>query len=470
MKKIVCILATLLILFSLFGCGEYDSPPLPTPGNNNDEGEDIMHQWNSPPVVKNVFFDDFSEGIRPDVWDVAVGTWDKVSNGLRPENVFYSTYAPRVEAEGATGGIVVIQSNGDFMYDQTKRRQGGLLITKKAYGAGLYEARIKVVPRSGQCTALWTYWSNNGKTLETNECSEIDIEFPSSADFRGWEGTVYSKYVDSQHKVSKSEKYFAEKGYNDGNWYVMAFEWRTNAETGDVAVVYYVDGKQVGVITGDCVPTRSATYWITSRFPDSIGWIGDPQYEIAYMYVDWVRITEYDDPIQVGAVDDTSTTGATGTDLGTGVIPRTNYIANSQFVQPFTIKNMKNVDITSWVCNESAQKSGNSVLISPGGKVYQNITSQYDGYTFEVEVNANVLSGNNFKVYAEFLAGSVNKANPVFTVIGRTEIMEFDTLGSAKKTARFTVGGGKHTQAVRIVLETDDSTSAQVSQVRMFLV
>lgn len=466
-----------MLLFVLVSCNNPTSEPndetdeeLPGGDTEDPDEEDVdeKYTWNSEPVVKRVFFDDFANGIDPAVWDVATGTWDKVSNGLVPENVMYSTYQPRVEAEGATGGIVVIKSNGDFAPVASERRQGGLLITKTAYGAGLYEARIKVVPRNGQCTALWTYWTNGLSTLNANRCSEIDIELPNAGDLRQWAGTVYSRYVDKKNKVSDS-KGFSGDPLNDGEWHTMAFEWRTNEEAGDKKVVYYLDGKIVGVVEGECVPVHTATFWITSRFPDSIGWIGDPQYETAYMYVDWVRITEYDDPIQKGAVDNKTTTGPTGTDLGTGMIPKTNYISNSQFVQQFTIKNMKNVDITSWE-TENASKSGASALISENGKLSQTITAQYEGFKFNLEVYAQVTGSGKCKVYVEFLAGAINRLNPEFEVVGRVDVMDFvQADGKVTKDASFIVGGGNQVQSIRVVLETEAGTQAKISQVRMFL-
>jgi hypothetical protein len=475
-KKFVIIFTIFMMFFALASCSVAPSTPIDDEKLPRDDTEypddklvkDEKYTWNSQPVVKRVFYDDFGSGIDPAVWDVATGTWDKVSNGLLPENVMYSTYQPRVEAEDATGGIVVIKSNGDFAPVSSQQRQGGLLITKTAYGAGLYEARIKVVPRNGQCTALWTYWSNGLSTLDASRCSEIDIELPNAGDLRQWAGTVYSRYVDKKNKVADSVG-FSGDPLNDGEWHTMSFEWRTNEETNDKKVIYYLDGEIVGVVEGESVPIHTATYWITSRFPDSIGWIGDPQYETAYMYVDWVRITEYDDPVQKGAVDNNTTTGPTGTDLETGVIPQTNYISNSQFVQQFTIKNMKNVDITSWE-TKNAQKSGASALISANGKLSQTITAQYEGLKFNLEVYAQVTGSGKCTVYVEFLAGAINSANPKFEVVGRVEVMDFvQADDKVAKNASFIVGGGDQVQSIRVVLESEDGTQTKIIQVRMFL-
>lgn len=476
MKKIVLFLSLILAAFLLAACQEPTDPD--ENGEDNLPGEEIeepeeeelpeKYQWNSDPVVKRVFYDDFENGIDPAVWDVATGTWDKVSNGLVPENVMYSTYKPRVEAEGATGGIVVIRSYGDFAPITSQQRQGGLLITKSAFGAGLYEARIKVVPRSGQCTALWTYWSNGLATLDASRCSEIDIELPNAGDLRQWAGTVYSRYVDKSTKVADS-KVFLGDPLNDGEWHTFAFEWRTQEETGDKKVVYYLDGKIVGVLEGECVPVHTATFWIASRFPDSIAWIGDPQFDTAYMYVDWVRITEYDDPVLKGAVDNKSTTGPTGTDLGTGMIPKNNYISNSQFIQPFTIKNIKNVDITSWE-TRNAEKSGAAALIRENGRLSQTITAQYAGLRFNLEVYAQVTGSGKCRVFVEFLSGAVNRANPRFEVVGKVDVLEFiQGDGKVTKNASFIVGGGFEVQSIRVVLETDAGTEARITQVRMFL-
>lgn len=109
-------------------------------------------------------------------------------------------------------------------------------------------------------------------------------------------------------------------------------------------------------------------------------------------------------------------------------------------------------------------------MISPDGKISQVVTSQYEGFSFNLEVMAEVTGSGKCKVYVEFLLGAVNTVSPKFRVVGRTEVMEFSAAdGKATKNADFTVGGGKDVQSIRVVLETESGTTAKISQVRMFL-
>lgn len=74
-----------------------------------------------------------------------------------------------MENAGATGGIAVLRSYGDLQQDPSKRRQGSALITRQTFGPGKFEVRMKVLPRLGQCTAFWTYYSNGGKNARNHQ-------------------------------------------------------------------------------------------------------------------------------------------------------------------------------------------------------------------------------------------------------------------------------------------------------------
>ena len=66
-------------------------------------------EWNRPPVVRQVFFDDFSSGIRTEVWRALDEKWaSQNNNGYSEQNCLYTTRPDVVAAAGGTGGIVVI--------------------------------------------------------------------------------------------------------------------------------------------------------------------------------------------------------------------------------------------------------------------------------------------------------------------------------------------------------------------------
>ena len=224
MKKVLAFLLSALFVFGFAACnnggnsstggGEQSSSS--SKGDKPEPKPTETYGWNADPVVKSVFYDDFSNGLVSDKWTSTDNGWGANNNGVSSKNVMYSTNKERVESEGASGGIVVLKTTGDYAEDKNKRRQGSVIITRNAYGAGKYEVRLRVLPREGQCTALWTYWNGtpNATKLEDSKYSEIDIELPEKGDFRQMSGTTYEKYVDKKNMNQSSAKInFAQKAW-----------------------------------------------------------------------------------------------------------------------------------------------------------------------------------------------------------------------------------------------------------------
>ena len=406
-----------------------------------------MQNWNSPPKIKSVFYDDFSEGIRQNVWRALNECWSSQNNnGYSEENCLCSTNAAEVARVGGTGGIVAIRSNGDYASDPSKKRQGGGIVTKKLFGPGLYEVRMKVVPRAGQCSAIWTYYNNWEKPMAVRKYSEIDLETPHGGDYRYYSGTTYQNYMNAEEKICRSEVIGGEKPLNDGNWHVLAFEWRTASESGDEGLIWYCDGKPV-LRLDEAVPHYTATFWIASLFQDAPAWLGVPRFENAYLYVDWVKITEYEDPVQPGAAEKESRLCFTGIDLKDQPLPETEYIANGQFSQPPVVRGFKGTEMCVWELTEGAEIANGKLVLPQGQGAAQTIEAQYDGFIFETEIEAS----GNVRVYLEYLSGKANQADPELTVIGRSE--HFDCCGERKTIKENLQICEKRTEHIRIVLE-----------------
>jgi hypothetical protein len=437
--------------------------------------------WNKEPVIKNIFYEDFSGGIDTSVWEVSNQNWGANNNGTAASNVFYSADKARVEAFGATGGVAVLRSNGDFYQpsgELNKRRQGSALITKRAFGPGRYEVRLKVVPVPGQCSTVWTYYNGGGGAnfadYLQNKYSEIDIETFLWADYRNILGVSYQYYHESwdwntqiqnrRDAVYKDDQ--ALSPYNDGQWHTLSFEWRTDKANGDRAVVWFLDGTEFGRAL-NWVPEYKATFWIGNWFPDDVSWIGNPLFENAYMYVDWVRITEYDDFCMEGAKGGS---GGAATNLGSAAIPLNNYIVNGGFTQALTVKNTKNEDISSWQVSGASLSSG-KLTLSGGGRASQAVGAQYAGYSFDLRIDGRVTAGGGkCKVYAEFLSGRTDIVNPTLSVVARSEELYFTAGAREQKTLRFTMTGGHSVQYVRVVIETESGVTAEIYGAEMFLI
>ncbi|MDR0426341.1 MAG: glycoside hydrolase family 16 protein [Clostridiales bacterium] len=440
--------------------------------------------WNKAPSVKSVFYDDFASGIDGNIWRIENDAWGANNNGVRPANISYTTDKNVAKEFGAeSGGVAVLQSNGDFMQAADRRREGANLVTRQAFGPGKYEVRMKVLPRLGQCTALWTYWSGNSgsgipyENYTQIRYSEIDIELPLWGDFRNISGVSYQYFssswdwatqVNNRRDVLNVEDR-SVPALNDGRWHTFAFDWRTDAANGDRGVIWYADGKEFGR-KSTWIPEYTATFNIANWFPEEVPWIGDPTFETAYMYVDWVRITQYDDPAKIGSTGVGS--GGTATNLGARPIPLTDYIANGTFGQALTVKNTRNQDITSWTQAAGAVKRAaepNRLMLEGGSKATQAIGAQYAGYTFSLDVDAEVTGGTGkCRAYVEYCNGDTAIQNPALTVVGRSEALEFTGGERAAQKLVFTVVGAG-VNHIRLVIETEAGTTASVYRTSMFL-
>ncbi len=381
-----------------------------------------MKEWNKPPIVREVFFDDFSQGIRSNVWRALNERWkSQKNNGYSQDNCMVTTDAYQVSANGATGGLVVICSNGDLTADVGKKRQGGGIVTKQLFGPGKYEVRMKVVPRVGQCSAIWTYFNNWSDSMETLKYSEIDLEAPHGGDYRHWTGTTYEKYLNSDNKICSSQVVDTIP-LNDGQWHILSFEWRTDEENADCGVIWYLDGKKVLRIN-EAVPKYTATFWVASLFQNAIAWLGDPLFEKAYMYIDWVRITQYSDPCLDGSAEKESQLCFTGIDLGNKPVPQTNYIANSDFSSPAQTTSFNGREIFSWKIQGGAIRDNQ--LLLKDGRAEQTIYAQYANFQYNLQLTGK--TNGKVMVYFQFLSGQANKIDPDLQVVGQSDVLQMDS-------------------------------------------
>lgn len=500
----IAVLCLLLSLTFAFGCGNSGNADNKKPSDSDigtvtppDENKNgnvtypTQSPWTSEPTVKSTFYSDFGKDRKiGDDWYLVNYGWGQ--NGVSKSNAGYTQSTAMLQKMGASGGVVILQSFGHYYSDESKRGQGACLISNRMFGPGRYEVRMKVVPRFGPCSTTWSYYTNSSYGNNTDDkiqYHEIDIECPQIGNgFNGWGGVAYEEfYQDSNNggkTVNKSQGVGApcETPYNDGQWHVFAFDWRTTAYDYDAsngenpgAVIWYMDGKEVAR-TAKNTPYYPDQLWIGNWFPDnSEDWLGVADFEEAYMYVDWVRITEYTDEYrtvgrdgkeikpELGGCIVFSTSGG-NTNYGTKV-PITNYISNGKFEQG------SDESALGWELTNAVRNNG-KLTLGGAGKASQMISAQYGGYEFVLSTDAVVTSGN-VKVYAEYIKGEYEKrtnSNKKMTptVVGKSEEVVF-AAGDTSKTLEFAIPKDKGVNNIRIVIEAADGTVAEVTQVKMYL-
>ena len=468
--------------------------------------DETVSPWTEEPEIIGEFFSDFGrDEVIGEGWSVVNYSWGQ--NGVARENAGFTRSPGVVNALGATGGVIVLNSYGDYYHDPAKRGQGACLISNELFGPGKYEVRMKIVPRFGPCSTMWSYYTNSyaidtpsgpvygHNTAENIQYHEIDVECPRiGRGFYGWGGVAYEEYyqdaenlgTDGLGKVvnhSTSAKTEFDSPYNDGQWHVFGFEWRTEGYDYDEsagenpgAVIWYMDGKEVAR-TAKNTPYYPDQLWIGNWFPDNAtDWLGIADFDEAYMYIDWVRITEYADEYRTTNKDGTpiqpelggcvifSTSPGGNKDWGAN-LPVNNYISNGAFAYG------EEEEATGWTL-KNAKRMDDGLQIE-GGSATQMISAQYGGYTFCLTAEGEILSGGgNARVYVEYIHGeypdnSNSNARMTEKVIGRSEALFFDSAGTISSTLELTLP--EETNNIRLVLEADDGTVSVIKSVSLYL-
>jgi endo-1,3-1,4-beta-glycanase ExoK len=222
----------------------------------------------TPAFAQEAFFDDFNS-LDQSRWYVSDG-W---SNGAH-QNCTWST--DQVAASGGTLRVgFAPQPKGDRQY------RCGELQTRKAYGYGTYEARLKTPSGSGLNAAFFTYIGpQQGKPHD-----EIDFEIL----------TRDTGHVDTTTFVngkSGSGQSHALPRPSDSDFITYAFTWSPDS------VRFYIDGQLVRTMDDPkTIPTNPQrvffSLWGSDTLTDWMGQFAPVSAPIA-MEVDWVAFTPLD--------------------------------------------------------------------------------------------------------------------------------------------------------------------------------
>ena len=233
-------------------------------------------------------------------WDVVEKQWggDGVNGGTVKENVVVAN------------GTLTLICNGDRYHgptlgtnrDGTKRtdglRVGAAISTKRKFGYGTYEARLKLPTVKGVCSAMWTFHYDEAVAPEREGGvrivnHEIDMEFPgrpgSEASDIGYEWALLNTYTGVEENEHSCIYKNLESNLSDGDFHTIKFEWHAN-DNGEPTVSFYADGELLSK-TDRNVPYYASNLWIGCWFPKN--WAGTPDFATDQMQVDWVKITPF---------------------------------------------------------------------------------------------------------------------------------------------------------------------------------
>lgn len=256
------------------------------------------------------FFEDFDgNGLDSDAWLIAYRQWGGhgANGGVIPQNVRVADGKLMIAAYGDQYQGPVKGINRDYSKRTDGKRVGGAIATRPYFASGRYEVRMKVVPKFGAVSAMWTfqyaeyYLGDPGYIARPVGAPdyyavnhEIDIELPGRpgrahtgseftyALFTTWVGENSDEFTVSYTDLGAAQ--------NDGQFHTYRFDWHTGSATETRRVEFYVDGL-LQHTSYTHVPTHAGRLWIGVWFPRS--WAGNPDFETEYLEVDWVRITPF---------------------------------------------------------------------------------------------------------------------------------------------------------------------------------
>ena len=235
----------------------------------------------------NQVFDDFDNGIDSSRWYIYNKTWGQVNGrqngGVVPDNVFYDS----------SEGTAILRTTGDQYADklitpgpnaQTEggRRTGADLVSKFWTYPGRYEVRMRVAPRYGACTSLWTYIEYDSFYNGDRNNHEIDIELPWHGDFNQ---ISYGNY--SALNKHTSYKYHTTSPMNDGEYHTFGFDWYYNENTNHKQINYYYDGNVYTINSN--IPFYKTKVNIGVWIPDSDLAGKIPAFDTAYLDIDYFK-------------------------------------------------------------------------------------------------------------------------------------------------------------------------------------
>lgn len=133
-------------------------------------------------------------------------------------------------------GKLILEAHGERYAGSVKgvgrdhgRKVGGCIATQKQFASGRYEARMKVAPVPGACSAIWTFyyrWRNDGEP----ENHEIDIELPGRPREAhreiGFDHALCNTFLTPERKVTVGYTKLAAP-QDDGKFHTYRFDWHT---------------------------------------------------------------------------------------------------------------------------------------------------------------------------------------------------------------------------------------------------
>jgi hypothetical protein len=308
-------LMLLLILFTM-ACGSNDDEkkiiPEP-PAEEVDDGDPDIGDL----TADEIFYDKFSTSLDVANWQAVDQVWGQ------PATVAYQ-HGGVISANVSTRyGYAILRSLGDLYQGPLRgingnsKRLGAVIKTKKRFGSGRFEVKMKAVQASnvGVLSTAWLFWykeisksqhpqayekaklagniPNNDSTIILNH--EIDIEI-KGVDLAS---TIYTNWTGEKNGEFESAEGSVAKKLHDNTFHIYRWDWHTGGNGQMPRVEYYIDDVLMHTSTTH-VPYIAAQFnvgnWFAWWAGNDTGTYNPPAYDTKEMLVDWVKITPFNEP------------------------------------------------------------------------------------------------------------------------------------------------------------------------------
>ena len=263
----------------------------------------------------NMIYDDFSSGLDTSRWVVSKKAWgnsgESNNSGVIPENVMYNS----------TDKTMVFRSLGDYykdndvnydlherygymhgstngngaVYSKDGTRTGGCIKTRDLFGPGRFEAKFKVAPVEGVCSAFWTF--NYGESGNAHY-NEMDFELPTylSSDTEDEKNDMYfNRIICTTYKTEpkyKSQRVTNPVYLNDNEWHTYCLDWYYSSNTKKVN--WFIDGELIASCSGSTyISDNAGRVTIGAWIPGRSSFCGIPNFDKAYMELDYFKYTPF---------------------------------------------------------------------------------------------------------------------------------------------------------------------------------
>lgn len=263
----------------------------------------------------DTLFDDFSSNrLNPTKWYIVEKNWGGKLGGL--------DYNGGVLAENVRvqDGRLYLRATGN-QYDGPRRginrdgsrradgkRAGSAVATRDYFGPGRFEVRMRIIPRLGVVSAMWTL--HHQETLAAGIVNhEIDIELPGRAFGdapANFDHALMNTWTGERQHQHTTRYVPLSNGLDDNQFHVYRFDWYGKTFSGPGKVQFYIDDRLQTMIETD-VPFYRSRFYIGAWFPKQ--WAGVPDFDQDAIEVDWVRITPFADAYSISAPETYPTTG-----------------------------------------------------------------------------------------------------------------------------------------------------------------